>query len=488
MPRHRAQLALAALMCLGLACDPGIRLGSPCAYDSECPADLLCRAARCRAQCLADRDCPATDTCLAGGCVGRDENVDGGPPDAAILDAATPTDTGPPEADAAAPIEDAFVPDAGRPCDEIVDVAGGHAHTCAALANGRVACWGANGEGQLGDGSLMDRSSPVLVPGLTDVTELAAGHERTCALDRDGDVWCWGRNQVADFPTHHQLGSGSTSARETTPVRVALAAPAVAITAGWWHGCAALDDQVACWGMNLSGELGDGSTSPRLVPVRSGSLGPVLAIGAGSGPSCVVEGGSLRCWGFAERGGVASGSTTNVLLPRDVDFAPGLPPVLDFEGLDIGGAGAVGHGGHGCAHASGRLYCWGRNDEGQLGLGDFMDRFAVQALGDRDAQQVSAGGQHTCIVDQPGDVRCFGSNAFGQLGIDRAMPRLSSIPAAPVSDLPAVSRVATGTDHTCAILRDGELRCWGSNTLGQLGDGTRGGARHTPVAVAFTCE
>lgn len=486
--RHGPSIAIALALALALGCDPEVRLGSPCAYDSECPNELLCRAARCRAACLADRDCPASDTCIAGGCVGRDENVDGGPPDAAVVDAGLPVDDAGP-VDAAVPGEDASVPDAGLRCDFVVDVAGGHAHTCAALANGRVACWGANTEGQLGDGTMMDRSSPTLVPGLTDVIAVAAGHERTCALDRDGDVWCWGRNQIVDFPTFHQLGTGSTSAREMSPVRVPLSSRAHAITAGWWHGCAALDDEVACWGMNLSGELGDGSMSPRLLPVRAGSIGSVLAIGAGSGPSCVIEGGSLRCWGYAERGGVASGSTANVLLPRDVDLLSGLPPVLDFEGLDIGGAGTEGHGGHGCAHTvGGELYCWGRNDEGQLGLGDLIDRFEVHALGDRDVRQISAGGRHTCILDQAGGARCFGSNGFGQLGIDRAMPRLSSIPAAPVSDLPAASRLATGTDHTCAILRDGALRCWGSNVLGQLGDGERGGARHTPIAVTVPCE
>ena len=188
---------------------------------------------------------------------------------------------------------------------------GGPVPRLCAPADRTVTCWGINVQGQLGDGTMLERVGSVQVVGLTDVVAIAAGGSsswnwsgHTCAIRSGGEVWCWGAN--ADG----QLGDGTTQARPS-PTVVPGITDAVALAAGQGHSCALRTDQtVACWGSNEAGRLGDGTRTRRLTPVAVVHLADAVSIAAGVGHTCaVLADGSARCWGDAGLGQLGDGAT-----------------------------------------------------------------------------------------------------------------------------------------------------------------------------------
>lgn len=204
----------------------------------------------------------------------------------------------------------------------VTSIVAGSEHTCVLTADGSVWCWGANFSGQLGDGTNVNRSVPVRVSRLLGAaSEIAAGSEHTCALARTGRLACWGANFSG------QLGDGTTIKRNTPSLIVSgLSQPASRIAAGSEHTCAAIPDGVKCWGANLSGQLGDGTNINRSTPVGvSGILGNVSEILAGSSHTCALStSGAMMCWGANFSGQLGDGTNLNRVTPRDV---PGLPTV-----------------------------------------------------------------------------------------------------------------------------------------------------------------
>ncbi len=346
-------------------------------------------------------------------------------------------------------------------------LAAGVGHVCAVLADTRVACWGNNGEGALGDGTTTNRISPVVVPGLTGVTAVVAGGYHTCALLAAGTARCWGYN------AYGQLGDG-TSTDRISPVAVAGIAGAIALTAGVHHTCALLADGTArCWGYNGYGQLGDGTTASRALPAPVGGLAGVTAVAAGGLHTCaVLADGMARCWGNNAVGQLGDGTTTNRSAPVTV---PGLV-----------GVAAIATGGyHTCALiADGTVRCWGNDGEGQLGDGTSTStpRTApVTVSGLVGATGITAGSHHTCALLVAGTARCWGYNAYGQLGDGSTTMRTS--PAAVVG-VATGTAIEAGEYQSCALTAAGTAHCWGFNSAGQLGDGTTSWTRLTPVGVA----
>ncbi|MEZ4250573.1 MAG: hypothetical protein R3B99_20265 [Polyangiales bacterium] len=195
-----------------------------------------------------------------------------------------------------------------------IDVAAGQLHTCAALGDGTVMCWGSNSYGQLGDGTRMSRSSPTLVPDLVDVVAVTAGDRHSCALRSDGSVWCWGENAVG------QLGNGDTGL-QPSPVRVRELSDVVAVASGpatARHTCALRrNGELWCWGDNSSGQIGDGTMDLRLVPVRV--LSDVASVAVGGSSTCAtLTNGSLVCWGRNDQGQLGDGTLTPRAMPTAV--------------------------------------------------------------------------------------------------------------------------------------------------------------------------
>jgi alpha-tubulin suppressor-like RCC1 family protein len=347
-------------------------------------------------------------------------------------------------------------------------IAAGERHTCALIASGGLKCWGRNFEGHLGDGTTTQRLTPVDVSGLTGgVSAIAAGGFHTCAVTTGGGAKCWGGNFSG------QVGDGTTT-RRLTPVDVSgLAGGAIAIAAGAFHTCAVSNGgALKCWGSN-SGQIGDGTATERLTPVDvSGLTGGVSAIAVGVNHSCALTtAGRVQCWGFNANGQLGDATTSNRLTPTD---ASGLS-----SGVSAIDAGSF----HTCAaSSSGGVKCWGNNPVGQIGDGTSFNRITpVNVSGlTSGVSAITAGREHTCALDTSGGVKCWGNNSGGQLGDGSTMTRLTPTGVSGLTS--GVSAIAARGDHTCALVTNGAIKCWGSNGFGQLGDGSNT-RRLTPVDV-----
>jgi len=356
-------------------------------------------------------------------------------------------------------------------------------HTCAILDDGSVSCWGgSNYYGQLGDGTNTNRITPTQTSSLgADRTAVAitAGSVHTCAILDDGSVSCWGRN------SNGQLGDGTYTNRNTSAQTSSLGTDrtAVAITAGKYHTCAILDDgSVSCWGDNGDGQLGDGTTTERNTPTQTSSLGTgrtAVAITAGSDHTCaILDDGSVSCWGMNNYGQLGDGTDTDRNTPTQTSSLG-----TDRTAVAIT-AGYL----HTCAILDdGSVSCWGRNyPYGQLGDGTTTDRNTptqTSSLGtDRTAVSITTGNYHTCALLDDGSVSCWGSNEGGQLGDGTTTDRNTSTQTSSLGTDRTAVAITAGHAHTCAILDDGSVSCWGDNEYGQLGDGTTTN-RNTPTAI-----
>jgi len=349
----------------------------------------------------------------------------------------------------------------------------GEIHGCAVKNDGTIRCWGSNLAGQLGDGSTTDRLTPVTVSNITTAVAVSAGLLHTCALLVGGTVRCWGAN------TSGQLGDGTTSERHT-PVTVKGLTGAIAVSAGDGHSCALIHDgSVRCWGRNADGQLGDGTRTDRHTPVAVSGLTSVTALAAGVDHSCaVLANGTMRCWGFNAYGQLGDGTTTRRLTPVTVAAFSGDPFARDAFAV------AVAASNHTCAiSAFGSVLCWGLNADGQLGDGSTTNRSTppdVGVSGVVGATAVSTGSLHTCVLDDLHRARCWGDNAFGEVGDGTLTDRRKSVE---VTGLGTALAITVGGGHSCALQADGSLRCWGLNVVGELGDGTTS-ASSTPTVVS----
>ena len=348
-------------------------------------------------------------------------------------------------------------------------IAAGAGHTCVLYADQSIRCTGQNSQGQVGNGSYLNVFEPALVNGTVNPATVRTGMEHTCTLVGDGTMQCWGSNYTG------QLGDGTMGGFAVAPQLVHNIAGAIKPVPGGWFTCAILSDHTAqCWGRNQDGQVGNGdATTDVALPVPVQGLGPIADLAAGGYHTCALMNDStVRCWGRNVRGQVGDGTTnTPILQPTAVT---GLSNVA---ALSLGGY-------HSCAlMKDATVQCWGENGNGQVGApGVALETTPTAVSGITGAVAVYTGFLHSCAVLSDGTARCWGYNGFGQLGngttTDSAQPVV-------VQGIVRPRALALGYGHTCALLPDSTVRCWGEGDLGEFGTGTNTNSL-TPVTMHGT--
>jgi len=324
-----------------------------------------------------------------------------------------------------------------------------------------------------------------------------AGGDSTCAILYNNMLKCWGQNYFG------QLGLDNTDARGDAPNEMGANLPVVNIgpvakVAVTYHVCAILlSGAIKCWGLNGFGQLGLGNTVNQgempnqmsNLPVVS-LIGKYTAIAVGPVYSCALrDDGALYCWGVNAQGQLGLGDT-NPRGDNPMEMGNNLPAVdlgtnKKVMAVTLGGT-------HTCALLDdGAVKCWGDNVDGQLGVGldktyNIGDAFGEMgnALKSVDlgigkvVKAISAGSGHTCALMAEGSVKCWGNNSVGQLGIGNTLNRGNNVdemgdnlPAVDLGDGKIAIAISTGDFHTCALLNDSTTKCWGGNDEGQLGLG-----------------
>lgn len=362
---------------------------------------------------------------------------------------------------------------AGEPTDATAlrEIAGGSGYTCALDDDGSVWCWGAltSGENAFAPPTLTVR--PTRIDGVDDAVRLEAAASDTfvhsCAILADGSVTCWGEGNPLQ-PGWRTEGF----VPDPRPITVPDVTGAQELTVGGNHACA-LDGggQVWCWGENIAGAIGVDENQHQVPPTRLDALGVMSDIDAGAQHTCSVDrDGGVWCWG--DNGSGKSGQPLDEPrshVPRQV---AGLPAVTEVA------AGRQ----HTCARTvDGEVWCWGSNRFGELGAGTGDDRpqpVRIDALSG--VRQLSTAGAHTCAVDASGDAWCWGHNVAGQLGDGTELREGTSGGSASsprrVIGVPAIAAIAPAAgNHSCALDTSGRAWCWGDNGAAQLGRGDAGG-------------
>ncbi|MEX2238958.1 MAG: hypothetical protein WEB00_15645 [Dehalococcoidia bacterium] len=341
-----------------------------------------------------------------------------------------------------------------------------------ALAPAGVArSWGKDVSGQLGNGAPnSSQDAPVPVSLLTNVVELAGGGGHTLALLSDGTVMSWGDDGSG------QLGNGATTGDQPAPTAVSGLSGVKAIAAGDNHSLALLNDgTVRAWGNDDDGQLGNGpTTGDQPAPVVVSGLGGVKAIAAGRDHSlAVLNEGTVRSWGNDDSGKLGNGATTG-----------DQPAPVVVDGLSLVNEVAAGAF-HSLALVNdGTVRAWGADDVGQLGNGDTTgDQPAPVAVGGLSGvKAIAAGDFHSLALRNNGTARSWGSNTFGELGSGEITG--DQVAPVPVSGLSAAQAIAAGGLHSLALLNDGTVRAWGSDSFGELGNGATTGNQGAPVMVS----
>jgi alpha-tubulin suppressor-like RCC1 family protein len=283
---------------------------------------------------------------------------------------------------------------------------------------------------------------------------LGAGVFHSILAKSDGTVWTWGGNFEG------QIGDGTTNSAPT-PARVTGLSGVVAVAAGYYHSIALKSDgTVWAWGRNLTGQLGDGTTTQRLSPVQTQGISGVAAVAGGENDTYALKGdGTVWAWGSNSDGQLGDGTTNDRYLPVQVQ---GLTSVVAVA------AGAR----HGAAlKADGTVWTWGSNAYGNLGDGTTTTQLVpIQVPGLSTVTAIAANGYHTAAVLGDGTFWSWGSGYYGELGIGD-LPMLWPVPIQAVG-LTGVAAAAAGSNYTVALLANGNLKAFGFNFFGQLGDGT----------------
>lgn len=394
-----------------------------------------------------------------------------------------------------------------RPVPELpapfAEVAFGPHHGCARTTDENIYCWGRDEDNRLGQGTLVTEPRPGPIPGIEGATQLMPNRSGNCARV-DGVIRCWGWFQsprvsehlASDFReaepgvpgTHHLVVDSEEVRMLVAPVafqrkicllsiegtlrclpsqsgpleEIALPEPAIAVAAGRSHVCALSEGRrVYCWGDNVDGQVGvKKSTRTEQEPREVALEGRAASLALGDNHSCaILEEGAVWCWGSNSHRqvGFAGYYTQHDPLPAKISGLDGATQIVAGSRFTCVLLSDLG------------VRCWGENDHFQLGAGPYEESQSpnhLQVVRVPEARHITAGTNHACALLFDGRVRCWGANGYGQLGDGTYEPRHMAVDVLGLDD---VVELSAGQSHTCARRRDGTIWCWGSNHAEQLG-------------------
>ena len=352
--------------------------------------------------------------------------------------------------------------------------------TCALEEGGRALCWGLNDLGQLGPGTALFESSPQVVSEELRFLQLSTkpASRHVCGITTSGDSYCWGNNNFGQIGTDSdiveagpQLVSGGLSFQSIT----AGWRSTCAVTT---------DGDAYCWGRGEWGQLGDGLAKRSSVPtaVAGGHKFQKVDVGSNNLVCGLTSAGRILCWGLDLAGALGSPSSETCVRTDGLELACATTPqpiTSDEFFVDVSAGSSFACG----ITGSLQVLCWGRNDQGQLGRAttEICSQGPISGIPCGSAPMpvseparfvtVTTGSAHACGVTRTGGAYCWGRNSFGELG-SGVVATTGNVPArvrGPVS----FRTVSAGNQHSCGEGTDGELYCWGSNVWGQLGTGDR---------------
>jgi alpha-tubulin suppressor-like RCC1 family protein len=346
----------------------------------------------------------------------------------------------------------------------VIKLSGGSFQSLMVKKDGTAWAWGYNAQGEIGDGTTIDRHSPIQVSGLTDVVDISGGRFHTMAVKSDGTVWGWGYN------TYYNLGD-TTTTEQHSPVQATIINSVIAIDSGQHHKIVLKNNgTVWGWGYNDAGQLGDGTTTDKTTSAAQLSgLNNIIAIGAGYGFGLALkEDGTVWSWGVNSVGAIGDGTNTDRLTPVQVSGLTGVVSIAC-----------------GTSHAlalknDGTVWAWGSNSYGQLGDNTTTDKnLPVQVIGLSDVSAIATQSSHSIALKNDGTVWAWGANGAGQLGdgtlINRSIPVQTTI-------VTNVEVIGSGPGVTLMMDIYGTVWSCGNNSYGFVGDGTTIN-RITPVPI-----
>ena len=381
------------------------------------------------------------------------------------------------------------ITDIGFSADSIytnTTIAAGTYNGCAILENQSMVCWGDNEYGQLGDGTTDGSVVPIYVNVAANETpvEVTVGQVTACALMESGNIYCWGSGYYGKMGNGEPWGDDYVN----TEMRQVLlpegqGGQTVSISGG--HICTILDNgDVYCWGRGNQGQLGYGGTSNRNIPAKVNLPGQrsAIAISTGTYMTCAITtDGMGYCWGENDEGQLGNGTTNSRrTTPVEVLFPSGYTPVSISAGDDFS-----------CALMDNRkVMCWGENNDGRLGQGplatdDETTPVWVSMENSETAHFLDIGTKSACMILDSGETKCWGTNEEGQIGQGDTNIDYYPTPTE-VSGNHDFVALSINSDTICAITSDAEGYCWGDNEAGQTGRGSIDTDEPTPGEILFT--